>query len=173
MRPQHLNSCIHCPKDVVFPFRGCGMKFVSRSALVLHFESGACRSGIDHSTVVKYVRQYDTNNIITDPSRLIGSGTDSDNVKYFASERSWNGYKYECYLCHSSYFSLASLNQHLASPVHQDKIYICPASTCRARFTTLSALCQHIESEKCGVSKFRAVQHTMDSILGQMGRLTL
>lgn len=170
---QHLNSSVHRPKDVVCPFRGCGLKFVSRSALVLHLEGGACRSGIDRNTINRYVRQYDTSNIITDPSRLLTSGTASDNIKYYASDRSWNGYGYECYLCHSSYSSLASLNQHLASPIHQDKIYICPASTCRARFTTLSALCQHIESEKCGVFKFKAVQHTMDSILGQMGRITL
>ena len=170
---QHLNSSVHRPKDVACPFRGCDKKFVSRSALVLHLEEGACRSGIDRATINRFVRQYDTNNIITDPSRLLTSGTASDNTKYYASERSWNGYRYECYLCHSGYSSLTSLNQHLSSPIHQDKIYICPASTCRARFTTLSALCQHIESEKCGVSKFKAVQHTMDSVLGQMGRLTL
>ena len=170
---QHLNSSVHRPKDVFCPFRGCDKTFVSRSALLLHLEEGSCRSGIDRTAINKYVRQYDTNNIITDPSRLLTSGTASENTKYYASERSWNGYKYECYLCHGTYTSLSSLNQHLASPIHQNKIYICPASTCRARFTTLSALCQHIESEKCGVSKFKAVQHTMDSLLGQMGRLTL
>ena len=170
---QHLNSSVHRPKDVVCPFKGCGKKFVSRSALVLHLEEGACRSGVDRTTINRYVRQYDTNNIITDPSRLLTSGTTSDNTKYYASARSWNGYGYECYLCHNSYSSLVSLNQHLASPIHQDKIYICPASTCRARFRTLSGLCQHIESEKCGVSKLKAVQYTMDSFFGQMGRLTL
>src|ERR1700735_4994166 len=121
------------------------MKFVSRSALLLHLEGGACRSGIDRTTVNKYVRQYDTNIIITDPARFLTDGT-SDNIKYYASDRSWNGYGYECYLCHRSFASLVALNQHLGSPVHQDKIYICPSSTCRARFTALSALCQHIES---------------------------
>ena len=170
---QHLNSSVHRPRDVACPFRGCGRAFVSRSALVLHLEEGACRSGIDRSTINRYVRQYDTNNIITDPSRLLTSGSSSDNTKYYASGRSWNGYRYECYLCHNTYTSLTSLNQHLASPIHQDKIYICPASNCRARFTTLSALCQHIESEKCGVSKFKAVQNNMDAIFHQMGRITL
>ena len=130
-------------------------------------------SGIDHCTIVKYVRQYDTNNIITDPSRLLTSGTESDNIEYYASERSWNGIGYECYLCHRGYHSLRALNQHLGSPAHQTKIYICPSPTCLTRFTTLSALCQHIESEKCGVSMFKGVQETMDSILGQtVGRLT-
>ena len=169
-RLQHLRSATHHPKDVTCPAYKCGMKFVSRSALVLHLEAGKCRSGVDRAAVNMVVRQYDTNNIITDPSRLITSGTAT---QYYASGSSWNGEAYECYLCHRSFSSLAVLNQHLGSPAHQDKIYICPASTCRARFTTLSGLCQHIESEKCGVFKFRAVQETMDSVLGQMGRLTL
>ena len=111
---QHLNSSVHRPRDVTCPFRGCGRAFVSRSALVLHLEEGACRSGIDRTTINRYVRQYDTSNIITDPSRLLTSGTSSDNTKYYASGRSWNGHGYECYLCHSTYTSLASLNQHLA-----------------------------------------------------------
>ncbi|KAF8167256.1 hypothetical protein B0H34DRAFT_644835 [Crassisporium funariophilum] len=140
----HLNSSIHRPKDVVCPFNGCDMKFVSRSALVLHLEGGGCRSGMDRATI----------------------------NKYYATEASWNGRGFECYLCHNPYTSLRGLNQHLGSPRHQGRIYVCPASDCRMRFTTLSALCQHIESEKCGVSKFKAVQNTMDSFLGQMGRLT-
>jgi len=166
----HLKSSIHRPKDDNCPF-WCGMKFVSRSALVLHLEAGKCRSGVDRATINRVVRQYDTNNIITDP-RLLTSGTASDNTKYYASDRSGNGEGYECYLCHRSFSSWAALNQHLGSPAHQDKIYICLASTCRARFTTLSGLCQHIESEKCGVSKVKAVQDTMDGVLRQIGRLT-
>ena len=170
---QHLDSSDHRPKDVVCPFRGCGGAFVSRSALALHLEEGACQSGIDRIAINRCVRQYDTNNIITDPSRLLTSGTSSDNTKCYASGRSRNGHAFECHLCHSTYTSLASLTQHLASPIHQDKIYICPGSTCWARFTTLSALCQHIESEKCGVSKFKAVQNTMDRIFRQIGRIIL
>ena len=68
---QHLNSSVHRPKDVVCPFKGCGKKFVSRSALILHLEEGACRSGVNHTTINRYVCQYDTNNIITDPSCLL------------------------------------------------------------------------------------------------------
>ena len=63
-------------------------------------------SGIDHSTIVKYVRQYDTNNIITNPSRLLTSGTASDDIEYYASQRSWNG---TGYLCHRSHPSLSSI----------------------------------------------------------------
>ncbi|KAJ7264778.1 hypothetical protein C8J57DRAFT_407549 [Mycena rebaudengoi] len=168
----HLNSATHQPKDVICPGRGCGQAFVSRSALVLHLESGNCRSGATRQIVDRYVRQYDTNNVITDPSRLLTGGSGGDTVRYYATAAAWNGAAYECYLCHRGYRSLPALNQHLASPAHEDKIYVCPLSTCRAHFPTLSGLCQHIESERCGVAKFKVVQNTMESLVGGMRRLT-
>ncbi|KAJ6600946.1 hypothetical protein DFH09DRAFT_553692 [Mycena vulgaris] len=167
----HLNSAIHRPKDVPCPGKGCGLAFVSRSALLLHLESGTCSSGADRQTVNRYVRQYDTQNIVTDPARLL-TGAGGSQVTYSATDAAWNGSAYECYLCHAGYRSLAALNQHLASPRHQDKIYMCPLSTCRQHFPTLSGLCQHIESERCGVSKFKVVQNTMDGLMGKMHRLT-
>ncbi|KAJ7154356.1 hypothetical protein C8R43DRAFT_885111 [Mycena crocata] len=172
----HLNSSTHRPKEVICPGRGCGLGFVTRSALLLHLEAGTCSSGSNRQTVNRIVRQYDTNNVITNPARLLTGG--DNQVNYMASAASWNGSAYECYLCHGGYLllpyyrSLAALNQHLASPRHQDKIYVCPLSTCRQSFTTLSALCQHIESERCGVSKFKVVQNTMNDLMGGMRRLT-
>ncbi|KAJ6517249.1 hypothetical protein C8R47DRAFT_250607 [Mycena vitilis] len=168
----HLNSALHRPKDVPCPGKGCGLAFVSRSALILHLESGTCKSGADRQTINRYVRQYDTKNIITDPARLLTGGGGGSDVTYTATSRSWNGSAYECYLCHVGYRTLAALNQHLASPRHQDKIYVCPLNVCRQHFPTLSGLCQHIESERCGVSKFKVVQNTMDDLVGKMRRLT-
>jgi len=134
-------------------------------------ESGTCASGIDRDGVNRIVRQYDKNNVITDPSRMITAGDSGQQSRFYATSRAWNGMGYECYLCHNTYGTLAALNQHLASPRHQDQIYICPLSTCRIRFRTLSGLCQHIESESCGVSKFRAVQNTMENLIGNMKRI--
>jgi hypothetical protein len=168
----HLNSATHKPKDVICPGQGCGQAFVSRSALVLHLESGHCRSGATRQIVDRYVRQYDTSNVITDPSRLLTGGSAGDTVRYSATAAAWNGAAYECYLCHRGYRSLLALNQHLASPAHENKIYLCPLTTCRVRFPTLSGLCQHIESERCGVAKFKVVQNTMQSLMGGMRRLT-
>ncbi|RDB19494.1 hypothetical protein Hypma_013457 [Hypsizygus marmoreus] len=168
----HLNSSTHRPKDVPCPFKGCGHAFVSRSALILHLESGSCRSGVDRDRINYEVCRLDTDNVITDPSRLLTGPAASQEVKYYATDAAWNGSAYECYFCHNTFRSLPALNEHLASPKHQNKIYVCPLSTCCIRFTTLSALCQHVESERCGVYKFRAVQNAMDSIVGQMGRLT-
>ncbi|KAJ7794081.1 hypothetical protein B0H14DRAFT_2392867, partial [Mycena olivaceomarginata] len=165
----HLNSSTHRPRDVPCPGKGCGLAFVSRSALLLHLESGSCKSGADRPTINRYVRAYDTNNLITNPSRLLTGASDTT---YVASERTWNGRAYECYLCHGDYRTLASLNQHLASPRHQEKSYVCPLNVCREPFATLSGLCQHIESERCGVAKFKVVQNTMDDLMGKMRRLT-
>ena len=97
---------------------------------------------------------------------------DSQEVTYIATGASWNGRGYECYLCHKVHSSLSALNQHLSSPRHQDKVYICRGPSCGSRFAALSALVQHIESGRCDVSKFKVVHATMDSLLGQVGRLT-
>ncbi|EGN93768.1 hypothetical protein SERLA73DRAFT_126614 [Serpula lacrymans var. lacrymans S7.3] len=138
----HMNSSTHRPRDVVCPFRGCAQAFVSKSALVLHLESGKCQSGVDRRTVDRYVP-------------------------------AWNGAFFECYLCHTEFRSLDALNQHLASPFHREKVYRCPLTSCRVQFVTLSALCQHVESEKCGVARFKSVQNTMDNMFSKMGRLTM
>ncbi|KAF9532125.1 hypothetical protein CPB83DRAFT_848392 [Crepidotus variabilis] len=172
----HLNSSTHQPKNVKCPFRGCGKAFVSRAALVLHLEGGACPSGVDRKTINKLVHKYDKNHIITDPSRLIGgaSSNDSDeDVEDIATERSWNGFGYECYFCQKEFPTLKRLNQHLASPVHKAQIYRCPGRHCEAHFSTLSALVQHIESQKCDVYENRAVKKDMETIFKQMGRLTM
>lgn len=168
----HRNSKLHHPQDVGCPFRGCGMSFVSRSALVLHLESGGCASRVSKREIDHFVRQKDTHNIITDPSRMITGGVEVYK-EYIATRGSWNGHAYECVLCHREFRQLDDLNKHLASPRHQSKSYRCPNISCGVHFSTLSGLCQHIESEKCGVFKFRAVRDTMDKVFDDMRRLSL
>ncbi|KAG5634632.1 hypothetical protein H0H81_001322 [Sphagnurus paluster] len=137
--------------------------------MLFHLDSGTCASGMNRRLLNDNVRRLDRNNIITDPSRMIGGGDGTqDEVTYYATNAAWNGHGYECYLCHSAYNSLRALNQHLASPRHQNKIYFCPLQTCRVRFTTLSALCQHIESERCGVYRFQAVKNTLEGIVAKL-----
>ncbi|KAJ7673223.1 hypothetical protein DFH06DRAFT_979191 [Mycena polygramma] len=114
----HPNSSPHRPKDVPCPGKGCGLAFVSRSALILHLESGTCKSGADHQTINR------------------------------------------CY-----HRTLAALNQ---PPRHHAKIYVCPLTLCRQHFPTLSGLCQHIESERCGVFKLKVVQNAMDAFMGSL-----
>ena len=49
---------------------------------------------------------------------------------------------------------------------------MCLLNVCRKLFVTLSGLCQHIESEQCGVAKFKVVQNTMDDLMVKIRRLT-
>ncbi|KAJ7622137.1 hypothetical protein FB45DRAFT_838338 [Roridomyces roridus] len=167
----HLNSALHRPRDVRCPGHGCGLTFVSRSALIFHLEAGTCPGGADRRTVEQYVCEYDRQHVITDPARMESSSSTPPTTTYMATSAAWNGSVYGCYLCHRGYRTLAGLNQHLASPRHVAGIYLCPLTACSARFTSLSALCQHIESGSCGVQRFRVVQETMDDLTGRMRRM--
>ncbi|KAG2153536.1 uncharacterized protein EDB93DRAFT_222754 [Suillus bovinus] len=168
----HLNSSTHRPKDIICPFNGCDLGFTNKSALILHLESGSCRSGVNRRVVDNWVRANDRSNVITNPARLITAG-ERANVKLIATEQSWNGEAYECVLCHSQFRTLMNLNRHLDSPRHQEKVYRCPLNTCQKHFASLSGLCQHIESERCGVTKFRAVQDAMNDLFAGVARITL
>ncbi|KAA1478130.1 hypothetical protein DENSPDRAFT_787681 [Dentipellis sp. KUC8613] len=171
----HLGSSVHQPRNVICPGRGCGRAFVSGSALVLHFESGTCPSGLTRQELNRLVVRADRNNLITNPSRLI-AGSDGARAppitKTWATERSWNGYAYECFLCNRCFGTLVSLNKHLQSPRHEEKIYRCPNATCQMQFPTLSSFVQHAENGRCGVRQFKQVKNALDEIVGGMRSLT-
>ncbi|CAE6523213.1 unnamed protein product [Rhizoctonia solani] len=165
----HLNSSKHRPKHVSCPGAGCSEKFVSRSALLLHFEAGTCKSGLTRQRLNRLIAERDTSNFITNPNRLITGTTDT-----WATEHAWNGYAYECYFCHKVFRSLPQLNQHLASPAHEQTLYHCPqlGHGCQAQFKTASGLCQHIEGGSCGVMRFKVVQDNMENLVRGVNRLT-
>ncbi|KAF8607585.1 hypothetical protein BDV93DRAFT_467041 [Ceratobasidium sp. AG-I] len=165
----HLNSSKHLPKTVVCPGRQCEQKFISKAALLLHLEGGRCSSGATRHTINRFVAERDTNHFITNPNRMITGPTQT-----WATQRAWNGHSFECYLCRRDFQTLASLNQHLASPAHDQPVYRCPPhlnNGCQMQFKLLSALCQHIESGSCGVLRFRVVRDTMDGLVQGMNRL--
>jgi hypothetical protein len=117
------------------------------------------------------VRTFDTRNVITNPQRMIGGPT----TTYRATSASWNSnvQAYECYLCHKYFTTLSSLNRHLESPAHEEKMYVCPLTSCKAEFVSLSGLWRHIESEKCGVKKFAVVRDALDGLMGRMRRIAI
>jgi len=163
----HRRSATHQPKNVRCPCEGCAQSFVSRSALILHLEYGICRSGVTFTSINKYVRQFDTECFITDRTRMV-DGTEDVTVN-----EGWNGVAYECHLCHSLFHKRYSLIQHMRSPRHQTKIYVCPQSTCRERFSAFSGLCQHIESGKCRVKQDQGVQTFVDRLVRRIGSMTM
>ncbi|KAH7097935.1 hypothetical protein BKA62DRAFT_661354 [Auriculariales sp. MPI-PUGE-AT-0066] len=168
----HRNSSKHAPKDNICPYRvrGCLGTFVSAAALALHLESGSCVSGMTRADVNARAIAADRNRVIVDSSRLIGNGL-VQTTTYTVTNRAWNGYNWECYLCHATTRSREALNQHLNSPRHEEKIYVCPHSSCQTRFSTLSGFMQHVESDSCGVQRFRLVQDAMAQITKGMRRI--
>lgn len=162
------HSSVHKPKNFSCPGAGCNRAFVSQSALVLHWEAGACPSGITRNILNRNVVRLDHNHAITNPMRLI-QGTTTN----WATDLSWNGSGYECFLCNNEYRSLNSLNQHLQSPRHEARIYRCPNRDCGDEYSTLSALSQHVERDRCGVQRFREVKSAMDSLMSGVKRLAL
>ena len=171
---QHLNSKLHQPSNIRCPGRDCNKVFISVAALTLHFESGACPSGMTRKDVDDWVVRVDRKRIITNPDRLIcgPGGYEAPSTRSWATDRSWNGVAYECFVCHCTFKTLAGLNQHLQSPVHKERIYRCPKSDCRIEFKTLSALCQHVEGGSCGVRVFKPVQDVMERLTRGINMLT-
>ncbi|KAI0791144.1 hypothetical protein C8Q75DRAFT_759659 [Abortiporus biennis] len=172
----HLRSSVHRPRQFACPGRGCGMSFVSEAARVLHFESGTCPSGVNRERLNRFAIQMDRSHVITNPSRLISyDSTSNTSSQLWATERTWNGDAYECFLCHREFRSLSAINAHLHSPAHEDKIYRCPTAWqgCNMQFKTISALFQHVESESCGVHKFHGrMNQAIGSITDGMRRIT-
>ena len=158
------------------PGAGCSRSFSSYARLALHFESGTCPSGMTREQLNRLVVRADKNNFITNPARLLGGPGGYEprpSATVWATELSWNGEWYECFLCNAEFRTLDSLNRHLQSPRHDSKIYRCPKSDCRKEFVTLSGLCQHVEGGSCGVRMFSQVRNTMKSLTGGFNRITI
>ena len=55
----HMRSTLHQGRTVDCPMKGCAKSFVSRAALVLHLESGACPSRVTRAMVNRIVAALD------------------------------------------------------------------------------------------------------------------
>lgn len=140
-------------------------------ALALHLEGGKCESGATRHTLDQSVAERDPGHFVTNPNRMITGSTQT-----WATQRAWNGHSFECYFCHKDFRTLPGLNQHLASPAHEQPIYRCPPhldNNYGMHFKALSALYQHIESGSCGVIRFRVVQDKMNELVQGMKRVAV
>ncbi|CAI4211291.1 unnamed protein product [Parascedosporium putredinis] len=156
----HLNSRVHKGDQIGCPF--CEKGFTAATGLTHHLEKGSCPNapGLSRDKVYEIVRSRDPQGAIS--KNLLGW---YGSVEYAATERSWNGDAYECYICHREFNQLNSLNQHLSSPTHQQSLYHCPNTACRMDFKNLAAMINHLESESCGFMRFDAVQRTMGNLI--------
>ncbi|KXT11163.1 hypothetical protein AC579_4067 [Pseudocercospora musae] len=159
---QHLNGATHRAGSISCPF--CKKPHTTASGVAHHIETASCPKArtLNRETVYKIINARDTTGLITNKQLTWRS---EDNNDYVANEASWNGCAYECYLCHRRFASLDSLNQHLSSPLHKQKVYHCFGRMCGKQFSAIAQLFNHLESESCGAMRFGQVQQGAAAIL--------
>ncbi|KAF1983621.1 zinc finger protein [Aulographum hederae CBS 113979] len=163
----HLNSRVHRGNQVPCPF--CRTAFATASGVSHHLESSSCSHArnVNRETIYEAIKSRDRQGLIT-KNLLTYPDQPSSGI---ATAATWNGHRYECYLCHRSFTSTRALDQHLASPVHQQKVYHCPNRQCGRDLVSLAALFNHLESESCGFIRFEKVQQNVNGFLTGKQRL--
>ncbi|KAF9048949.1 hypothetical protein BJ165DRAFT_1526345 [Panaeolus papilionaceus] len=171
----HLRSFQHTLNHKSCPF--CHTTFVSPSMTAQHLTNKHQCSAFRNGTVNEYVMGVATAQVLppslsfvpasmsstSSPATLSNAITsssqsaqsqDSTNststVKYTATEASFNGQAYICFICQNGFNTLSGLNSHLQSSIHKDtgEKFSCPK--CSKQFRELSGMVQHIESGSCG-----------------------
>ncbi|KAF9477100.1 hypothetical protein BDN70DRAFT_131478 [Pholiota conissans] len=144
---QHQNSLAHKGRDFKCPF--CNGMFKSPSGIAHHIESG-CHKVTRHQVTAAVHNMQINPNIsikrVTGPVHPPNSTT-----TYIATEASFDGTKYKCFLCTRKFNTLWGLNAHLNSAAHDDEEFRCPK--CQREFTLISGFVQHLESRVCGFAK--------------------
>ena len=113
--------------------------------MLIHLETGNCST----STVLldSYARKcYQAKQYVTEGFlNYLLKGKRAHDVP----SGGWNSEigSWECNNCYKAFGTKVGLNNHLNSPVHDALAYKCPG--CHERFSVLSALVQHVESESC------------------------
>lgn len=153
-----MNSRIHRGATITCPF--CKHNYTTASGLAHHLESGSCSRApqLNRESIHKIIRQKDPHGLIT--NKQLGTS-----AKYSATSQAFNGRWWECYICHREFSNDSALNQHLNSPVHQQKVYHCPNRRCGKEFTALAGLFRHLESEACAFMRFEKVQTQVSNVL--------
>ncbi|CAA7264921.1 unnamed protein product [Cyclocybe aegerita] len=137
----HLQSSKHVAKDI--DCSGCSSSFVSRSALVLHYDVGGCPSDRVNLVIVDMMVRLlsKESNIIADIPRL------RTNVTHL-------------------YVPVVAPGE--TSPHHDEKVYVCRGTDCGASFSLLSALVQHVDSEKCDASQHEKIVSALEGVLTEL-----
>jgi hypothetical protein len=145
----------------------CEREFRVPSAVAMHIESGT--HNITRHQVTVAVHKLGIVPTISVDRRLEGPiEPPASIITYIATEESYNGVSYECYLCRSTHRTLAQLNRHLNSPAHDADEFKCPK--CKTKFKLVSGLIQHIESSTCAIAKFKEVQSHFENLTDQFSR---
>lgn len=158
---QHLNSKIHRGSQILCPF--CKNKFTTGSGVAHHLERGSCpkAQGVNRETILHMIRKHDRGGFITNKQIEW-----HNNSQYSATNQAFNGYYWECYLCHKKFQKQPDLNRHFNSQAHKQKVYHCPnvRGRCMKQFTALAGIFNHLESESCAFMRFEKVQQQVNDV---------
>ncbi|KAF8805264.1 hypothetical protein BYT27DRAFT_7192983 [Phlegmacium glaucopus] len=159
------NQISHDQCDIKCLF--CKGKFRSPSGIALHIESGYHKITRHHVTAAVHAMQVVPNISV---KRITGPVTPPKALTtYIASEASFNGSAYECYLCNKTFRTLQGLNAHLNSAAHDDDEFRCPK--CKTEFKLISGLIQHLESGTCGLAARTQIDTYVHDLTDQFSRL--
>lgn len=158
-----MNSSKHRGNNITCPF--CKRGFATATGVTHHIETGSCPKArsLNRDTLLTEIRRRDPKHVIT-KKQLTYHPTDSNTTATGASYNPHSGL-YECYICHKGFRELKSLNNHVNSPAHKERVYHCPGRMCGREFSALAALFNHLESEACGSVRFDDVQENVGGIL--------
>jgi len=159
----HLVRERHAPRAVRCVSGDCPRKFVNLPAAVQHIEAGTCPSEVKSDDILMWIIGNDPESLLIDSCALmehlkksvvtVVDGSDDETVVVDATNDGSpisNSDAFGCTICNKSFPLLRSLKAHMASPVHDPRIYRCPRGDCTRTFQTLSSLLQHIDKGRCG-----------------------
>ncbi|PPQ66061.1 hypothetical protein CVT24_000243 [Panaeolus cyanescens] len=167
---QHRNSAIHLPAIKPCGLPGCDKKFIHTGAVVLHWEGGACPSGIDAVDTYRLALAYDYERKITvrNVDRMRANQPINEAMaRRFTSHR--GGYRCLDRNCGAT-FKVAYASMQHYNAEHVTSVFKCPNQTCslNGQFPSLAALGQHLLSNACGARKMQDVRETWLGILNRI-----
>ncbi|KAF9556599.1 hypothetical protein CPC08DRAFT_711097 [Agrocybe pediades] len=164
---KHQNSLAH--KERIFRCPFCEKLYKSPSGIAMHIESGCHKMTRHHVTAAAHAMRIVPNISLRTIKGGSAPAPPTNITTYIATEDSFNGKEYECFLCKRTFRSLQGLNAHLNSPAHDADEFKCPK--CHVEFKLISGFAQHLESEACGLAARDDVNTFFDDITAQFSRL--
>ncbi|KAA1106491.1 hypothetical protein PGT21_035531 [Puccinia graminis f. sp. tritici] len=164
----HERSSIHQPKNVKCPHPACERGFISKAALVQHFEAGTCQSDLDLEDVDEiFSSRCDRDQQFVDRDRIFPAARADLSCDYDG--------RYQCSLCPKSFGTQGQLIAHFKSPKHKNhgwKAYECPSERCgRSEYYSLGNLMFHLETGDCEEHYRRDLSKRVDKLFNIFKRL--